>query len=639
MAEKSEFAAKEIRSKLSQVDRGAVVKPAAPVKPVSPATSGSAKNVSAKATSEAKTTSVKPGAVTKSQEPTRTGSKKPVGSATNSDVQRMMGPFLIEKKLGAGGMGVVYKATYIKNGASVALKVLPLSLSSNTQLVARFEREMKILKKLQHPRIVKFYGGGEHEEQSYYAMEFIDGTSLEAVLKDKGRLPWQEVIEYGVQICEALQHAHEHGIVHRDLKPANLFIGKDGKLKLGDFGIARDTDATALTASGSTCGTSSYMAPEQITGKQPISAKTDLYALGCLLFEMLTGHVPFVGTTQMELLLKHINEVPPKIRVEVLDCPTFLEQVVLQLLEKQPDKRPYDALMTQVALEEVIERVTAKTSMSQQLVTGTGQTAIGLTNITDPEELKKLLAKKKKKKKATGPIWERSWFLAASLVVLIGGVTWALWPLSEEKLFAKATPLMQSDDPGQWQDAYQMYLEPLLRRFPDGKHAAEALEFRDKVEMHRAERGIETRLRLGQNPKSEPERLYLQARNFEKFGDMLTAKEQYRSLIELLKDRDQDRSYLNLAKRQLGALESKVGESQDRKQIVNAALKKARKLYFADVKSAAKETWRSIIELYANKPEFSVEIAEAQAGRDDKLSEFLEKQAAERAEDGEPANP
>ena len=305
---------------------------------------------------------------------------------------------------------------------------------------------------------------------------------------------------------------------------------------------------------------------------------------------------------------------------------------VLQLLEKQPDKRPYDALMVQVALEEVIERVTAKTSMSQQIVRGAGQTAIGLADITDPDELKKLLAKKKKKKKATGPIWERSWFLAACLVVLIGGVTWALWPLSEEKLFAKAVPLMQSDDPGKWQDACRMYLEPLLQRFPDGQHAAEALEFRDKLEMHRTERGIETRLRLGQDPKSEPERLYLQARNFEKFGDSLTAKEQYRSMIELLKDREKDRSYLNLAKRQLGSLESKAGESQDRKQIVNAALKKARTLYFNDVKSAAKETWRSIIELYANKAEFADEVAEAQAGRDDKLREFLEKQAAERTE-------
>ncbi len=532
----------------------------------------------------------------------------------------MIGPFLIEKKVGVGGMGVVYKATYTKNGAQVALKVLPLAMSANKQLVARFEREMLILKRLKHPLIVQFYGGGTQDGQQFYAMEFIDGGTLDQVLKDQGRLPWEQVIEYGLQICAALEHAHDHGIVHRDIKPANLFLGKDGKLRLGDFGIARDNDATALTASGSTVGTHAYMAPEQITGKQPISNKTDLYALGCVLFEMLTGHPPFKAPAQMELLLKHINEPPPRVRTEVLDCPVFLEQVVLQLLEKHPDKRPHDALMVQVALEEVIDKVAQATSVSTQMTAGAGQTAIGLSQVTDPNELKKLLGKKKRKRKAIGPYYERTWFLAVCLVVLIGGVAWSLLPLSEQQLFDRAQPLMTSGDPVKWQEAYDQYLKSLLERFPDGVHAEAAREHRDKIEMHKTERGLETRAKLGQDPKTEAERLWIKARAFERFGDNITAREQYRAMIDLLKDREQDRPFRNLAKRQLAILETVGDGNVDRKQIVRDALRKAREQYVAGNKQAA-ETWLSIIQLYEGNADFADEVAEARAGRAGRVNE------------------
>lgn len=549
--------------------------------------------------------------------------KRPVAKAEKTDpaLKKMIGPFLIEKRLGVGGMGIVYKATYTKNGADVALKVLPITLSANKHLVSRFDREMKILKKLKHPRIVQFYGGGEQDGQHFYAMEYIDGGTLGAMLKERGRLDWQQVIEYGTQICQALQHAHEHGIVHRDLKPVNLFLGKDGKLRLGDFGIARDSDATALTASGSTVGTHAYMAPEQITGKQPISNKTDLYALGCVLFEMLTGHPPFQAPAHMELMLKHINEAAPKVRAEVMDCPIFLEQVILQLLEKNPDKRPHDALMVEVALDEVVERVASQTSTMSQMTSGAGQTSIALSQISDPEELKKLLGKKRKKKKATGPIWERSWFLMLCLSLLLGGVVWSLMPMSEEQLFAKAQPLMASDDPVKWQEAYDRYLKSQLERFPDGKHADAARDHRDKIEMHRTERGMETRGKLGQDPKSEAERLYLKAREFERFGDNVTAREQFRAMIELLKDREEDRPFRNLAKRQLAGLEAAGAGSVDRKQIVDAALKKAREQFLAGKKHIAEETWLSIIKLYDGNADFADEVAEAQAGRAGRLKE------------------
>ena len=585
-------------------------KPAAKVTSLAPPTGASVKS------SPAKTA----GGVERAAADKSTAVKRSA-EATEATIKKMIGPFLIEKRLGVGGMGIVYKAVYTKNGADVALKVLPITLSANRQLVARFDREMAILKKLKHPRIVQFYGGGEQDGKHFYAMEFIDGGTLADLLKEKGRLDWQQVVEFGMQICQALQHAHEHGIVHRDLKPANLFLGKDGQLRLGDFGIARDSDATALTASGSTVGTHSYMAPEQITGKLPISNKTDLYALGCVLFEMLTGHPPFQAPASMELMLKHINEAAPKIRSEVMECPIFLEQVVRQLLEKHPDKRPHDALMVEVALEEVVERVAAQTSSMSHTSSGGGQTSIGLAQMSDADELKRLLKKKRKKKKATGPIWERGWFLSLCLSLLIGGVVWSLLPMSEEKLFAKAQPLMATDDPVKWQEANDRYLKSLLERFPNGKHAEAARDNRDKLEMHFTERGMETRGKLGQDPKSEAERLYVKAREFERFGDNVTAREQFRAMIELLKDREDDRPFRNLAKRHLAGLEAAGAGSVDRKQIVSAALKKAREQFLAGRKHVAEETWLSIIKLYESNADFADEVAEARSGRAGRLSD------------------
>src|SRR6516165_2806588 len=145
--------------------------------------------------------------------------------------ERVLGPFKLGPKLGGGGMGVVYRATYTKNGQVVALKLLPAELSVKPRLVARFERELAILKKLKHPNIVPCYGGGKLGEQHFLAMELIEGGTLATELKRRSKMSWEEVITVGLQICSALEHAHEHGIIHRDLKPSNLLRTTDGKLK------------------------------------------------------------------------------------------------------------------------------------------------------------------------------------------------------------------------------------------------------------------------------------------------------------------------------------------------------------------------------------------------------------------------
>src|SRR5207244_7264286 len=177
---------------------------------------------------------------------------------------------------------------------------------------------------LNHKNIVRFYIASQFQGTPYYAMEYVEGEPLDLALQRRGRLTWEEVVDLGKQICAALQHAHDQGIVHRDLKPSNLMITPDGTLKLTDFGIAKDLDVTQLTAANCTVGTAAYMSPEQCRGERHLTHKSDLYSLGVLLYEVLTGQRPFRAETTMEMFLQHVNVVPERPSRLVLDIPVWL---------------------------------------------------------------------------------------------------------------------------------------------------------------------------------------------------------------------------------------------------------------------------------------------------------------------------
>lgn len=260
-------------------------------------------------------------------------------------------PFELQEKLGEGGMGVVFRARYVGNNRIVAVKLLPDDVAQNATLVARFDRELEILTQLRHPHIVHCFGGTTESKQRFYAMELVEGGTLADVLRKKGPISWDHVLEFGMQMCEALQYAHERGVIHRDLKPANFLVTKAGKVKLSDFGLATIVAGQRLTVAGRTAGTFLYMAPEQIRGKPPLTNRTDLYALGCVFYELLTGQPPFMADTPAEILHKHLKEPPPRLAQSVLDCPKELDQLVTDLLQKDPALRPASAVVVQQRLE------------------------------------------------------------------------------------------------------------------------------------------------------------------------------------------------------------------------------------------------------------------------------------------------
>lgn len=323
--------------------------------------------------------------------------------------------------IGAGTVGAVYRGRLKKTGEAVAVKLLQQAISKDRLVRARFEREMDILQKLQHPNIIHYFGGGNHDGQLFYAMEPVETGTVKELLERFGNLAWPEVASIARQVASALQHAHNHGIIHRDLKPGNLFVTASGQIKLGDFGIARDTHSADLTNEGLTVGTHAYMAPEQITGEANITGKADLYALGCLLFELSTGHKPFQGTNFAVLFEQHLRKPAPRVSDFIPDCPPTLVNMIAQLLEKAPEARPFNARVVQGAMLQLLEQHARQPSLASKQTTrskvdeeqtSSRKTDVGAASVVDPGMAS--LARK------LGPLDERrvSW-QALSVVAVI----------------------------------------------------------------------------------------------------------------------------------------------------------------------------------------------------------------------------
>ena len=258
-----------------------------------------------------------------------------------------LGPYEIAKPIGRGGMGTVYEAVDHGTGRSVAVKTLAAHLGDDHGLRKRFAAEIETLKSLRHPCIVQLLAFGEEDGQPYFAMELVRGRSLEQVLRSGRTFDWRETVGIAVDITRALKSAHDHGVVHRDLKPANLLFPEepsaDAAVKLADFGIARLFGSSCHTMAGTIVGTAEYMSPEQATGG-PVDHRVDLYALGLVIYAMLTGCPPFHGGQATDIIRRQRTEAAPRVSTRVAGIPAELDALIDRLLAKEPAKRPASAL-------------------------------------------------------------------------------------------------------------------------------------------------------------------------------------------------------------------------------------------------------------------------------------------------------
>ena len=237
-------------------------------------------------------------------------------------------------------MGVVYRAQHMHLGRTVALKLLNPELAASEEFRERFVREARAAAELEHPNIVPVYDAGEVEGRLYLAMKFIEGTDLAQILDQEGKLSADRTMGLLQQLATALDAAHDHGLIHRDVKPANALLDGD-RLYLTDFGLTRRVDSTRpLTATGRAVGTAAYLAPEQIRG-EPLDRRVDVYALGCVLYQCLTGKPPYLRDTDMLIMWAHVGAEPPSLSAERTDLPSAVDRVVKKALAKSREDR-YD---------------------------------------------------------------------------------------------------------------------------------------------------------------------------------------------------------------------------------------------------------------------------------------------------------
>ncbi len=284
--------------------------------------------------------------------------------------QLVAGRFKVEELIGQGGMGKVYRARHLALDRLVCLKMLRPALLEDPTLVGRFEREAKAASRLNHPNGIQVldFGRNDVDGSLYIAMELVQGKDLRIVLRDEWPLPEERLCNIMAQALAALGEAHAHNVIHRDLKPENIMVeqrrGQPDFVKVLDFGIAKilDSDLPGLTRADVVCGTPQYMAPEQATGTQ-LDVRCDLYAVGVILYQMATGHLPFDGQNSMEVLTKHVNEppIPPRQRQPDAPISEAMESLILRALEKDPALRPQTAeAFRQLILELPKRRATAE---------------------------------------------------------------------------------------------------------------------------------------------------------------------------------------------------------------------------------------------------------------------------------------
>jgi serine/threonine-protein kinase len=255
------------------------------------------------------------------------------------NVGEKLDQYELTELIARSGMASIFKAVDRLSGATVAIKVPYLQFESDVVFYSRFQREEAIGRRLDHPNIIKVLTP-RHKSRMYIAMEYVDGISLRAIMRNERPLKTERALDFARQVCDAMVYMHSQGVVHRDLKPENVLVTAEGRVKIMDFGIALDESARRLTWSGlsTTIGTPDYMAPEQVSGRHG-DARTDVYALGTMLFEMLTGELPFAGTNVYSMMRAKTSEDPQPPSHFVPDIDPHLQEIILRAIERSPRNR------------------------------------------------------------------------------------------------------------------------------------------------------------------------------------------------------------------------------------------------------------------------------------------------------------
>lgn len=513
----------------------------------------------------------------------------------------VVGPFALEAPLGLDPRRTsVYRAVHMQQKKAAAVRVFSTPLGLTPEAKQDFARQIEELKELRHPGIVRCYGGGFDKKDAYLAYEWIEGESLDQLLQRRERLPWETALDYALQIAEAMQFAHEQGWLHNRLRPDKILICAGGlEVRVSDF---RRDDAIWLTPLQSNPEQWTYQAPEILQDEPMRSERSDIYSLGAILYQMLTGQLLF-DTTSTELLQASIQRtVPPNISSIALDCPVWLSTLIAQMLEKEPLKRPYTMAAVVMALNQALSRAAAGVSVAEHIASGFNPLQIK----GDRKEAEKILGRKKAKKPFENPapwLFNGTIALVGLFLGLILIIVWAMQPPDADSLKARAELLLADEDISSLVTARDNYLVPLLERFPDGPHAQWAQARIDEIDVASLERRIETMIRFRREMKSEAEQQLADAIMIEKNGDRDSAAEKYQAIITLMDKDPSNKLIIMLAQKRLKALEDQASGSDELSKLLTGKLKDADNAFQAGKQNEAKEIWQSIINLYQAQPD------------------------------------
>ncbi len=529
-----------------------------------------------------------------------------------------IGPLALEGPLGDRG-STLYRAVHIEQRSQVAVRLISLPMGLTAEAKKRFSEELDRRKSLRHDQIVRCYGGGFDAKDAYLVYDLVNGESLQQRLARTERLPWELVMQLGMQLCDALQHAHNNGWFHQQLTP-NQILCEPGDHSLKIVGFEGEY-IRSLLAKPKTVEELSYQPPEQFESGHTPHPAIDLYALGAILYQMLTGRRPIEAATVEELRRSVlVNDIPP-VATLVFDCPVWLSKIVEQLLSKNPVQRPFTAAAVAMALSEAQKRAMSNASVVQDAIGGFSPLQMNLDK-AEAERAMGVKAKKKRRKYASDvPFFERPLVLVCGIGIVIALIAFMLRPLDEETMRRRAEKLLAREDRVAYIDARDRYLVPMLQRFPDGEHTSWAQSQIEFIEMINAEVKMENNTRFNRDPSSEGERRYAEARRYERFGDRISALDRYRAIVELYSDNPDERPFVNLSLRQIREIESQPPDKEELQRFLTAKLDEADALYASGDIIAAKKIWDSILSLYNGNAEMIPLVSRAQS-RLDKMRSF-----------------
>ncbi|PQO41329.1 hypothetical protein C5Y93_29885 [Blastopirellula marina] len=534
-----------------------------------------------------------------------------------------LGPFALENRLDRRHDTEIFRAVHLKQHRQAAIQILPARYAADPVGRKQLQARSELLKKLNHPNIVRCYGAGIDESTAFLAMELVEGESLAQYMDDRMSMMWGVILDIAQQICAGMEFAHSRGICHLRLNPCCVLLAGEGlkhpdlplEVKLTNFwaGVAWRKEPV----SEPTVENQQYLAPEQFDPDAELDARTDIFSLGCIMYRALSGNVPFPLAEGADIKSpERFATVPPRIGSLALDCPIWLDRLVMQMIDVDPAKRVASMEAVASALRETRTAVAAGTSSLEHAVVGNAGRNSSIETGADKKDAKRLL-KKKEAKGPAGPIYERPWFLVVCLLLILGTIGYAFMPLSEQQLFDRGAKLMESTQDTDWKVAEETYFLPLIEKYPDSPHAAEAQAFVDKIWIHDAETRLWRKGQLGRDYSNEGERWLAGARKLNDLGNQLGAWSQYEVMVaQLNPDSPEERPYYLIAQQEIEALKQRKIVVTDHVEVasVNDFLARADKAAEKGETEQARLIYRRILSLYDGTSQLYDQVQSAREG-------------------------